>query len=147
MIEGRQVKVTQDFLNWCDEQEWSCETSKDYLLLEWDLMRTCEVEKGYDIIHDFIYKDMRVDVKDIKKFFNVNRGKEKIKWWNEGLDEGSLTHFLFVSSDLHPGKLIPGTIVTYTYIGLWEAEDILEALVPSFKVEGGYYIPMPLLRR
>ena len=147
IIEGRQVEVTQDFLDWRDSQDWEAESSQDYLLLEWDLIDKKAVEQGYDIIHDFIYKDMRVDIKDIKKFFNVSRGKQKIKWWNEGLEEGSLTHFLFVCSDLQPEGLNVGAIVTYTYIGLWEVEDILDALVLSFKVEGGYYIPMPLLRR
>jgi len=146
IIEGREVVVTQAFLDWRDNQEWVAESSKDYLLLEWDLLNNKDVEKGYDIIHDFIYKDMRVDVKDIKKYFNVSRGNQKIKWWNEGLAEGALTHFLFVSSNLEPHTLKLGDTVVYTYIGLWEAEDILEALVPSFKVEGGYYIPMSILR-
>jgi hypothetical protein len=146
IIEGRVVQVTQDFIAWRDKKDWEAVSSKDYLLLEWDLLRTNEVEAGYDIVHDFIYKDMRVDVKDIKKFFNVSSGKRKIKWWNEGLEEGSLTHFLFVSSDLKP-PLKVGDTVTYTYIGLCEAEEVLELLTPSFKVEGGYYIPMPLLRK
>lgn len=146
IIEGRVVQVTQDFIAWRDKENWEAVSSKDYLLLEWDLLRTNEVEAGYDIVHDFIYKDMRVDVKDIKKFFNVSSGKRKIKWWNEGLEEGSLTHFLFVSSDLKP-PLKVGDTVTYTYIGLCEAEEVLELLTPSFKVEGGYYIPMPLLRK
>jgi hypothetical protein len=146
IIEGRVVQVTQDFIAWRDKKDWEAISSKDYLLLEWDLLRTNEVEAGYDIVHDFIYKDMRVDVKDIKKFFNVSSGKRKIKWWNEGLEEGSLTHFLFVSSDLKP-PLKVGDTVTYTYIGLCEAEEVLELLTPSFKVEGGYYIPMPLLRK
>jgi hypothetical protein len=146
IIEGRVVQVTQDFIAWRDKKDWEAVSSKDYLLLEWDLLRTNEVEAGYDIVHDFIYKDMRVDVKDIKKFFNVSSGKRKIKWWNEGLEEGSLTHFLFVSSDLKLPLKVWDT-VTYTYIGLCEAEEVLELLTPSFKVEGGYYIPMPLLRK
>jgi len=146
MVDGKKVVVTQEFLDWCSNQDWETRTDygKDCLLLEYTLLKEGKVEKGYDIIHDFIYEDMRVDVKEVQKYFNVY-GRKKIQWWNEGLDEGSLTHFLFVQSD-RKSPLQVGDEVTYYYVGLWPTEDVLDALIPSFKVEDGFYIPTPILR-
>ena len=147
LIDGRVVEVTQDFLDWREDQKFepTHPGGLDYLLLEHALLREGSVEKGYDIIHDFICADMRVDVKEVQNYFNVY-GSNKIKWWNEGLDEGSLTHFLFVASD-REGPLQKGDQITYSYIGLWEVQDVLEMLHPSFKVQDGFYIPTYALRR
>ena len=146
MIDGSAVEVTKDFLEYKEKQKWQVDhfCGLDYLLLEYDLIQKGEVEKGYDIVHDFIYDTMRIDVKEIQKYFNVAT-KNKLKWWSDSYDEGAFTHFLFVGSD-REGPLKLGDVITYEYIGLWEVPDLMEMFVPSWKCPGGFYVPREMLR-
>jgi len=141
---NRSITVDAPFLEWRDMQDWAtkCEGGVNYLLLEYTLIKEKAVEEGYDLAHDFIYKDMRVDIKEVQKYFNVySNCPGKVKWWEDKIDEGALTHFLFVQSDRVPNKdLVLGETVSYSYVGLWDALDILAMLTPSYLDNGGYYI-------
>lgn len=97
----------------------------DSLLFEWFLLRSQIVTKPKNWRHDFIYNDMKIDVKEIHtKYFNVHNGK--LDQYKESVMMGELSHFLFYSSDKPDRAMIKGDIVTVKPFALCNARKIIK---------------------
>jgi hypothetical protein len=84
---------------------------------------------------------MLVDVKEVNnKWFNVGgKSGDKKHWWIDNVNEGNLTHFLFIKTDRDSSKLLSvGDTVNVLEHKLYAAMDIINQLEKSNY--GGYYM-------
>lgn len=139
------IPVTESFIEYRKEQ-WDlgyakAEVNIDAQLLEYYLISLGLVGKTNSIKNDFYFDDMLIDVKEVNnKWFNVT-GKtgDKKKWWLKNINDGDLTHFLFIKSDRNQNELLSaGDTVNIEKHATWLATDIIDKLQESNY--GGYYI-------
>jgi hypothetical protein len=114
LLKERLIPVTDKFLSFAREEEtihgWDSFRG-DALLFEKWLIDEKIVEKPLNWRHDFIYKDMKIDVKEVEgSWFNVHKLKlkpnipahkqqTKMEQYKESIVTGNLTHFLFYTSN------------------------------------------------
>jgi|TARA_R110002074_G_scaffold180194_1_gene344368 hypothetical protein len=122
------------------------EINIDAQLLEYYLISLGLVAKTDSIKNDFYFDDMYVDVKEVNnKWFNVGgKNGDKKYWWTRNVNEGELTHFLFIKSDRNQSELLSdGDTVNIKEHAIWQATEIINQLQKSNY--GGYYMDPKLI--
>ena len=139
------IPVTKAYIEY-RKKHWELGYSKaevqlDAQLLEYYLITLGLVGKTNSIKNDFYYDYMLVDVKEVNnKWFNVGgKSGDKKHWWIDNVNEGNLTHFLFIKTDRDSSKLLSvGDTVNVLEHKLYAAMDIINQLEKSNY--GGYYM-------
>jgi len=139
LLEPRQITVQQNFCNhsrkMVQKHGWK-QFNGDALLFEWELKNRGNVQKEHNWRHDFIYNNMKIDVKELgPKFFNIHRlfGRQtKMDQYRESIVTGQLTHFLFYQSDRPIDRLLkPGDVVNIQPMFICDARKVIKATTPS----------------
>ena len=133
--------MSQIFRDWDDEER--NETQKlmdaDCLIVEYMLLRDGVVDKPENIQQDFIYKKDKVDIKLIKKWFNIST--RNFNRFYRNIINGDLTHFAlyrFVNEPTKPFKV--GDTCEVELVEVTDARSLIKAVRPS-QFKGYYYIP------
>jgi len=139
------IPVTEGFIKYREDQ-WELGYSKaelqlDAQLLEYYLISLGLVARTDSIKNDFYFDDMYIDVKEVNnKWFNVGgKSGDKKFWWTSNINEGELTHFLFINTNRNQDKLlVAGDTIEVKQHKLWLAMDVIKELRKSRY--GGYYM-------
>jgi hypothetical protein len=145
------ITVTQDFVDYANNEynkgSYSSRYNCDALLFEYHLKKTGRVQPEENWRHDFIINDMKVDVKEVNKYFNIGSeqksGIDKLKQFNESIQMGELTHFMYYRSNRpsKPTLMQVGDIIRITPItGYLDADKELRKAKPSLYNKDSFYI-------
>jgi len=116
----------------------------DSLLLEYDLIYKGLVDSPTHKAHDFIQNGLKVDLKEIGKWHNINEGK--LNWMKQCTVSGDVTHYLtYRARGRDKSRLyVCGDKVTIEAIEIREAREYLSRANRS-QFSGHYITPLPYL--
>lgn len=147
ILEPRTIEVTEKFINhanfMAESKGWHRHNA-DALLLEYTLIKEKKVQRELNWRHDFIYRGMKIDAKEIQgEYFNIQPGKTE--QYKESIIGGDLTHFLFYQTD-RPREGNPllkaGDRVRITPIALCDARKTIRLNIQSNKEGSEAYVPV-----
>lgn len=118
----------------------------DALFLEWYLKKQKLVQKELNWRHDFIYNNMKIDVKEVNgKWFNIHHGK--MNQYKESIELKELTHFFFYKSSRNnqiPLKV--GDNIDIYPIAICDAKQIWKAALSSDKEKTEAFVPVETIK-
>lgn len=148
LINNHKITVEQHHLDYIENEFKKNYADKrincDSLLLEYDLIFKGLVDKPINYKHDFITNGLKVDVKEIDKWHNINDGK--LDWMKQCMRSGDVTHYLtYRARGRDKSRLyVCGDKVTIEAIEIREAKEYLSRANRS-QFSGHYITPLPYL--